>query len=133
MGIAQLAIQLFKSTSLQVRQRSIQLLSQMQMVESIAREVLENKESGLLASLLNLMLDKEYSLARYAAEMLKNISKFFNVIVISEDSAAADYGLMYRSLVRIDQSEDIFLCNLETIYNLLQQHQNGAVSASVDV
>ena len=73
MGIVQLSILHFKSSSLQVRQRAIHLLTQMPMVESVAREVLLN-DKELMQSLMGLMMDKEYSLAKYASELMKNMS-----------------------------------------------------------
>ena len=86
------------------------------MVESVAREVLLN-DKELMQSLMGLMMDKEYSLAKYASELMKNMSQYFAKFKL--DGESIDLDKLYESLVRIDQSEDIFFYNLETIYNVL--------------
>lgn len=72
-----------------------------------------------MSYIIRLIGDKEYSIARNAAEFFRNLSKLLQ----NEDSL--DLGLVYKSLLSLEQSDDIFLLNINSLANLFSQKQNG--------
>lgn len=72
-----------------------------------------------MSYIIRLIGDKEYSIARYAAEFFRNLSRLLQ----NEDSL--DLGLVYKSLLSLEQSDDIFLLNINSLANLFSQKHNG--------
>ena len=75
---------------------------------------------SLLSLLLRLMREKEYSLAKSSSEFFRNLSRFFTEVKLAESAEKLDIGQLFSSLASLDQSDDIFTLNLESLHNLLK-------------
>jgi hypothetical protein len=82
-------------------------------------------DDSLLSLLLKLMRDKEYSLAKSSSEFFRNLSRFFSEVKLAESAEKLDVGKVFSSLASLDQSDDIFALNLESLHNLLKSSYNA--------
>ena len=97
-GLINQAIKLLESNSLQVKQRSLHLLGSLQLTGHLVSEIFASP--SLVALLLTLMVDKEYSLAWNAAKFFNNISHFFDSVRLEPENI--DLDKVYQSLVSMD-------------------------------
>ena len=110
-GLIKLVIKHLESPSLQTKQRVLHVLVYMRIKGHTAEEILG--EQSLLSLILDLIRDKEYSLARNAAEFFRNISTHL------KHDRLQDTAHVFQSLATLDQSDDIFTLNLESLRSLL--------------
>ena len=82
----------------------------MNLSEHTIIDVIEDRE--LLALVLDLICDKEYTLARNASIFFRNISIYLSTNQL-------DLNYTFKSLTALEQSDDIFFVNLDSLKNLI--------------